>query len=72
MVESKYEITKTMYNELVKDKKALDKCGKIVATNSCFKPKIYGYYGCRIEAEEDRYYLIWKHRKESNEKAAEE
>lgn len=62
IVESRAEITKEAYEKLENNPSLIDKYGRTVATNSCFHPCGYGYYGSRIlyDDSDNRYYLIWK------------
>lgn len=64
MVESKYEITKDIYTRLVEDEGLRNKFGKQVAYSSPFKPKQYGYYGCRVTHNDSKYFLCWFHKGE--------
>ena len=66
LTESKYEIDRKTYYDLLNDNKTLEKFGKSIAINSFFKPKIYGYYGCKLEKDKEnsKYYLVWKHNEE--------
>lgn len=63
-VESRVEIDEVTFNRLNNESDLIDKYGKQTATNSCFPPNAYGYYGSRIIEEDDRYYLFWKRGKD--------
>lgn len=66
MTEGFFELDKTTFNKLKNNNYLLEMFGYKVATNSCFKPFEYGYFGSRLlyDNENNKYYLVWKYNEE--------